>query len=161
MTVGSSASATGTAAPLTIEGLYRTYWSELVRFGTLMVGSRPVAEDVTQDAFIRLSRISTLPDNPRAYLRRAVMNGIIDYRRRRDTESRFVWDSDLTSHMPEIPEMIPHLQRLPERQRDALVLRFYLDITLKEIAEFMDCTLSTAKSYVHRGLATLKKVVEQ
>lgn len=155
------AATTEESESLTIEGLYRTYWSELVRFGTLLAGSRQIAEDVTQDAFIRLSRSSSMPLHPRAYLRRSVTNGIIDYRRRRDTEARFAWDRELTSAIPEIPEMIPHLQRLPERQRDALVLRFYLDLPLQEVADLMGWTLSTTKSHVRRGLATLQKVVER
>jgi DNA-directed RNA polymerase specialized sigma24 family protein len=144
-----------------IEAIYQTHWVDLVRLGTLLVGSREIAEDVVQDAFIRLHRAQAMPENPRAYLRRAVVNGIIDYRRHQSVEWKFAWDRELVDNLPEIPFLLPHLQRLPERQRDALVLRYYLDLPLKEVAEFIGCSLSTTKSHVHRGLAALKKEIER
>lgn len=146
---------------MSLEALYQTHWSELVRLGTLLAGTRELAEDVVQDAFVRLYGAKDMPENPRAYLRRSVVNGIIDYRRHQSVESRFIWGQQLVDELPEIPMLVPHLQRLPERQRDALVLRYYLDLPLKDVADLIGCSLGTAKSHVHRGLAALKKEIER
>lgn len=156
-----AASTRGQASSPSIEHLYQGHWADLVRVGTLLVGSREVAEDVVQDAFVRLHRSEVMPENPKAYLRRSVVNGVIDYRRHQAIESRFVWADDLIDDIPEIPALVPHLQRLPERQRDALVLRYYLDLPLKEVAQLIGCSLGTTKSHVHRGLAALKKEIER
>jgi RNA polymerase sigma factor (sigma-70 family) len=157
----SAASAHDRAFAPSIEFLYQKHWAELVRVGTLLVGSPAVAEDIVQDAFVRLHRSKAMPENPRAYLRRSVVNGVIDYRRHQAIESRFLWAQEVIDDLPEIPVLLPHLQRLPERQRDALVLRYYLDLPLKEVAQLIGCSLGTTKSHVHRGLAALKKEIER
>jgi RNA polymerase sigma factor (sigma-70 family) len=148
------------ARPQGLEQLYRRHWAELVRLATLLSGSRDVAEDVVQDAFLRLHRSGTLPEKPLPYLRRSVVNGVIDHRRRKTVESTYRWSTALTESLPEVPRLTPHLERLSQRQRDALVLRYYLDLPLKEIAKLLGCSVGTIKSHIHRGLATLRKDVE-
>jgi RNA polymerase sigma factor (sigma-70 family) len=149
------------ARPQGLEQLYRRHWAELVRLATLLSGSRDFAEDVVQDAFLRLHRSGTVPEKPLAYLRRSVVNGVIDHRRRKTVESTHRWSVQLVESIPEIPRLTPHLERLPERQRDALVLRYYLDLPLKEIAKLLGCSVGTIKSHIHRGLAALRKDVER
>lgn len=150
----------GHADPVTTEDLYRLHWLDLVRLGTLLAGSKEIAEDVVQNVFLRLHRSGAAPEKPLAYLRRSVVNGVIDARRRSSVEAPFRWASELTDSLPEPPRLAPHLERLPVRQRDALVLRYYLDLPLKQVAEMLGCSLGTAKAHVHRGLAALRKEVE-
>ncbi|MHB1928962.1 MAG: sigma-70 family RNA polymerase sigma factor [Acidimicrobiales bacterium] len=59
--------------------------------------------------------------------------------------------------MPEVDELWQLLRSLPARQRDALALRYYEDLSLEEVAHLLGCPLGTAKSLIHRGLAALRK----
>ena len=146
-----------------LEVLYRERHHDSVRLAHLLVGDRAQAEELVHDAFLRvLPRIDEL-DNPAAYLRTVLVNVCRDAGRR-STRAK--------SHPQERPEPVPapdlpvassavwaELQRLPERQRIALCLRFYDDLPDADIADILDVRPATVRSLVHRGLATLKEVV--
>jgi RNA polymerase sigma factor (sigma-70 family) len=61
--------------------------------------------------------------------------------------------------LPELDETWGVLRRLPDRQRMAVVLRFYEDLSEAEIAELLGCRPGTVKSLIHRGLAKVKKEI--
>jgi RNA polymerase sigma factor (sigma-70 family) len=57
--------------------------------------------------------------------------------------------------------VVAALRRLPDRQREALALKFYLDLSEAEIADSMGCSTGSVKTHVHRGLATLTTLLEE
>jgi RNA polymerase sigma factor (sigma-70 family) len=153
--------APGHSEESTLEEIYRQYWASLVRLGTFLSGSRQVAEDIVQDAFIRLDSASQLPDAPLPYLRRMVANGVIDHRRRAAVGRRHAGMPTTLVRDPDLDGIWANLAELPERQRDALVLRYYLDLSIQEVADYLNCPANTAKSLIHRGLAKLRMRVVQ
>lgn len=144
------------AAP-TLEVLYRTQRLPMVRLAHLMTGSNAVAEEVVQEAFIRLQEHWDRAENPTGYLRTIVTNLCRTQLRRRDHERRLAPPTQLVAFQPEIDETWAAVCRLPFRQRAALALRFYEDLDEAEIARILGCRPGTVKSTVHRGLARLRK----
>lgn len=106
------------------------------------------------------ARWSTI-ENPAAYTRRAVVNACRSYLRRRRLERRHqaalsVGVADLGAR-----ELLDALAALPERQRSAVVLRFYEDLSEREVAAALGCAPGTVGSFVHRALATLREAIDQ
>jgi RNA polymerase sigma factor (sigma-70 family) len=143
-----------------LEALYRREYAAMVRLAHLLTGSNAVAEDVVQDAFVSMARRIGEANVPGAYLRATVINGCRAWHRRR----RYLAREERTLE-PALPDaaadMLDALQALPERQRTALVLRFYLDLPEDEIAAVLDCRPATVRSLVHRGLARMREVIEE
>lgn len=136
--------------PDTLEALYRQEWATLMRLEWLVTGSRDVGEDVVQDAFVKVAPFWSTLDAPGQYLRRMVINGCRDHhRRRRDLrrlpEPEPVWN-------PEVDETWAAVAALPIQQRRAIVLRYYADLRVDDIAETLGCRAGTVKSLIHRGL---------
>ena len=148
---------TGTRQPsLDVGALYHEQWARLVRLAFLLVGSRETAEDLVAGAFLRLEVRPGPPAEPVAYLKRMVVNAARDHHRHAAVARRAPLAPATVTGIPEIDETWEALGRLPERQRQALVLRYYADCTLHQVAELLGCPLGTAKSLIHRGLAALK-----
>jgi RNA polymerase sigma factor (sigma-70 family) len=145
-------------ATASLEDVYRQERTALVRLGLLLTGSRETAEDIVQDAFLRLQASSQVPEFPHTYLRQAVVNGAADCHRRTGRARKFaVAQRPKFAVTPELDETWQCVQGLPERQRYALVLRYYLDLSLRETAEALDCPIPTAKTLVRRGLQRMKR----
>jgi RNA polymerase sigma-70 factor (sigma-E family) len=140
----------------------------LKRLAYLLTGDLDTAEDLLQSAYAkalpRWSRIRTY-DQPDAYMRRVLVNGRTSmWRRSRGREV-------LTEHLPEraAPDaMAGHdeaedlrraLLALPTKQRAAVVLRFYCDLSEAETAALMGVSVGTVKSHTSRGLAHLRELV--
>lgn len=147
--------------------LFDTEWEAMVRLAFLLTGRRSVAEEVVQDAFAALhDRVDDL-ERPGAYLRRCVVNGAHSHNRRSGMEAarleRIAADPMTspgalgtgTALPPEIDETRRALEVLDERQRTVVVLRYYADLTVPQIAEAMDAPVGTVKSLLHRALARL------
>src|SRR5262245_50477541 len=126
--------------------LYELHWPGLVRLALLLLGDRPSAEDVVQDAYAELChRWSQLRDPAKAltYLRSAVLNRSRSALRRRRVALRHrepaapaVWSAESAAVLGEDRrEVLVALTKLPARRREVLVLRFYLELTDAEIAE--------------------------
>jgi RNA polymerase sigma factor (sigma-70 family) len=134
----------------------------LVRLATVMCGDSAAAEEVVQDAFTAaMPRWATL-ERPGAFLQRSVVNGAIDVtRRRRRTAGHEVVDVDATVSDPEPSDqrLWAALDDLPDTQRSAIALRYYLDLPLAEVSAVLDRPLNTIKSDLRRALATLAKEV--
>ena len=136
--------------------LYRTRYDAMVRLAYLLTGDRSAAEELAQDAFVAVHRNWGRPSNPSAYLRTAVVNACRSWGRRKVLErDRRPAPSEPSVLAPD--EMWDTLQTLPERQRTAVVLRFYEDLPDREIADVLGCREGTVRTLVHRGLAALKE----
>ena len=151
------------APPASLADLYRERYLPMVRLAYLMVGSTTVAEDLVQDAFARMHRHWDNAEHPRAYLRTAVINACRSHLRRLALERAYRRHPSAVndSVLPQADELFDALAALPSRQRAALVLRFYEDLSEADIAVALGCRPGTVKSLLHRGLAELRKVVDQ
>jgi RNA polymerase sigma-70 factor (sigma-E family) len=157
-------------AAAAVEALYQSHAAGLIRLAYLMLGDRAGAEDAVQDAFCGLYRHwDRLADRDRAlaYVRTAVLNGCRSALRRRAA------GRGLSAHQPpeasaealvlgreEREEVMRAVRRLPGRQREAVVLRFYLDLPEREIARIMGLRPSSVRSATHRALKALGQSLE-
>ena len=153
---------TGTvfASPGRITELYRAHLPGATRLAYLLTGDRAAAEDVAQDAFLSAAaRLGGLRNEAAfgAYLHRAVVNRARNRARRLKVERFHARPADTAPYdLPDVAtrdRLWSALQRLPHRQRAALVLRFYLDLSEADTAERLGCRPGTVKSAVARGLA--------
>ncbi|MCO6009923.1 sigma-70 family RNA polymerase sigma factor [Actinoallomurus purpureus] len=154
--------------PGDLTALFREHHAGLVRLALLMVGDQATAEDVVQDAFTALHRrLPRLGADVRllAYVRASVLNGCRMVLRRRRLAGRFrpepdlaVWSAEASVLLSEDRrEVFDALRTLPRRQREALALRYYLDLSEAETAEVMRVSRGTVKSTTSRALAALAR----
>ncbi|HEX5586534.1 MAG TPA: sigma-70 family RNA polymerase sigma factor [Acidimicrobiia bacterium] len=143
----------------TLAELYAAQYLPMVRLGYLLTGSTAVAEDLVQDSFVQLQRNWAGVREPTAYLRRSVVNACNTHHRRVGRERERFPGLVRDTVVAEDTDTLDALAALPHRQRAALVLRYYEDRTDAEIAEVLGCRPATVRSLVHRGLATLRKVI--
>lgn len=137
---------------------YRRQYQPMLRLAYLMTQSKASAEDLVQDAFIRVRpRWSTL-DDPVAYLRRAVVNACNSHHRRRNLE-RAKRPAPQEPAVQQPDEVWDALAGLAPRRRAVLVLRFYLDLSEADTARILGCRPGTVKSLTSRALADLRKVI--
>jgi RNA polymerase sigma-70 factor (sigma-E family) len=171
--VGIERAAEAQVEPVRIEGgrlsdLYRLHAEEATRLAYLITGDRALAEDLVQDAFVKLAgRLFHLRDAGgfEAYLRRTVVNLANSHFRRRKVERRYA-EGQATLPPPTQEPDIPTRQTaraallgLPVRQRTAIVLRFYVDLSEAQTADLMGCRKGTVKSLVSQGLAKLRPLM--
>jgi RNA polymerase sigma factor (sigma-70 family) len=133
----------------------------LVRLAYLLTGNRAVAEDVVQDAFVQLHARQGEVRSPGAYLRTSVVNGSRMHHRRAARERARFADLIPLGVQSETTVVLDALGRLSHRQRAVLVLRFYDDRPESEIAELLGCRPATVRSLAARGLAALRKAMEE
>jgi RNA polymerase sigma-70 factor (sigma-E family) len=164
----------GTDARAAVTALYQEHAVGLIRLGVVMLGDRPAAEDVVQEAFAGLYRRwnhLTGPDRALGYVRSSVLNGCRSRLRARLRDERLAAASPATlpaasaEHSVLIGEehaaVLAALRRLPDRQREALVLRYYLDQSELQIAALMGIGRGTVKSTTSRALAALARLLEE
>jgi len=159
----------GAAAAAAVTALYEAHALGLVRLAYVMLGDRAAAEDVVQEAFGGLyRRWDQLSDVDRAlqYVRSSVLNGCRSaLRRRRVPGIQAVHPAPAVSAetavlaSEERREVMRALRRLPDRQREVLILRFYLDQPDAAIAQAMGIGQSTVRSTTHRALAALGRLL--
>jgi len=145
---------------VTFDDLFAERYEPMVRLATLLVGSDAVAEELVQDAFVRVHHKWATVEHPSAYLRTAVVNACKNDRRRARLE-RAHTASDTDSVAPPQEPLLDALATLNQRQRIAIVLRYYEDLPEADIAHALGCRPGTVKSLLHRGLAQLREVIEQ
>lgn len=175
-TPGLQASAPGPpgAPDQLVDELYRGHALQLTRMALLLVGDRPSAEDVVQEAFLGLFRgLGRLSDPGRAaaYLRASVLNGCRSVLRARKrarlrggaADYPAVWSAESAVLAgEERREVLAAVARLPRRQREVLVLRYFLGLSDSEIAADLGVSRGTVVSTASRALATLaRKAGEQ
>ena len=137
--------------------LYLREREAMVRLARLLTGSMLVAEEVVQEAFLKMHQQDTRPENPAGYLRTTVANLSRSHLRRLRLERRQSAPDHVSFDDPVIDETWAAVCRLPFRQRAVLALRFYEDLPEAEIARLLGCRLGTVKSSLHRGLAKLRE----
>ncbi|HET7017480.1 MAG TPA: SigE family RNA polymerase sigma factor [Streptosporangiaceae bacterium] len=144
-------------------------WPQLVRLGYGLTGDRGLGEDLAQTALA--SAYASWPrvrraDDPDAYLRKILVNAYRGGRRKRRI------DEDLRPTAPEVAVADPvgrhddqaavlaALAALPPKQREVVLLRFWLDLTEVQVAESLGCSIGNVKSQSARALAKLKVSAE-
>lgn len=154
-----------------VEALFVGHYRSLVRLAGLLLGDRQAAEEVVQDAFVRLQIAwPRLRDQDRApaWLRSAVLNGARSRLRGERVRRRHLEVVPGSAESPEAGavagdehrRMLAALGQLAPRQREALVLKFYLELSEAETAAAMGVSAGSVKTHVHRGLARLAELVE-
>jgi RNA polymerase sigma-70 factor (sigma-E family) len=152
-----------------IGDLYMRHAPAALRLAYFLTGERELAEDVVQDAFVKVAgrfRYLREPDAFDAYLRRAIVNLVVSHLRRLRLERRELarQRSEPRSHhvdadVTERDAMWRALQALPARQRAAIVLRYYEDLSEREAADILRCSVAAANQLVRRGLAALREQI--
>jgi len=138
----------------------------LLRFAFLLTGDRHLAEDLVQEVLAkshrRWRRIEQL-DQPDSYVRKAILNQYLSWRRRRsygETATAVVPDSavhsDHAARLADRDAMWTLLAGLPRQQRAVLVLRFYEDLADAQIAELIGCSVATVRAHASRALTRLR-----
>lgn len=157
-----------------VADLYRAHAVALIRIALLLVGDQQSAEDVVQDAFVGLQRgLPRLrePDKALPYLRACVLNGCRTVQRARhrarlrpaqpaspapvwSAEAAVIADEDRRAVLAAVGE-------LPQRAREVLALRYYLDLPDSEIAAALRVSRSTVSSTASRAIAALARKLEE
>jgi RNA polymerase sigma-70 factor (sigma-E family) len=154
-----------------LKELYSLHYKPLVRLSALLLRDVGAAEEVVQDAFIEMHKgWLRLRDTEKAlsYLRQAVVN-----RSRSVLRHRMVVERNAPKPQPDMPSaehgafallersaVIAALRQLPERQREAVVLRFYADMSEAQIADAMGISRGAVKSHTSRAMTALRSVLE-
>jgi RNA polymerase sigma factor (sigma-70 family) len=157
--------------PRSLEGLYAEHWKGTVRLAAMLLENPAMSEDIAQEAFVRLGLKGNrgAVASPEAYLRRIVVNLCRSSFRRRLIAAR---------HLPRPPgpapaadaallesqtreEVLAALRRLPRRQREAMVLRYYGELSLSEIATAMQVSIGTVKSTLSKGTQRFAQMLEE
>ncbi|MEU6671532.1 SigE family RNA polymerase sigma factor [Streptomyces sp. NPDC046727] len=147
-------------------------WPRLMRTAFLLTGEQHAAEDLVQSTleqvYVAWRRVGTA-DDPEAYVRRVMINAHARKHRRRLRE--FLAPKDDSGLVREVPDtgdriaqaddrsaLLKALAQLPARQREAVVLRYWEDLTETQAAEAMGCSVGTVKSNAAKGLAKLRAI---
>jgi len=163
---------------------YADSYPAMVRLARVLVDSPHTAEDLVQDAFVRIHARWGVVREPEHYLRRCVVNACRSHHRRLGRERRHAralppgggapghgptgWETGgLPPALSATPEaraddadvLAGALAGLPYRQRAAVVLRYYADLPDAQIAAALGCRVGTVASLVHRALDRLREVV--
>jgi len=154
-----------------VTAMYSTHYRSLVRLAALLVRDVATAEEVVQDSFIAMHGAwRRLRDNDKAlsYLRQSVVN-----RSRSVLRHRVVVDRNAPKPAPDMPSaeqgaltllertaVVSALRSLPPRQREALVLRYYGDLSEAQIASAMGISRGAVKSHTARAIASLRAELE-
>ena len=160
------------SADRAVTELYSLHYRSLVRLAAMLVRDTPTAEEVVQDSFVAMhDGWQRLRDAEKAlaYLRQAVVN-----RSRSVLRHRMVVDKNMQKALPDMPSaehgafillersaVIAALRDLPHRQREAIVLRYYADLSEAEIAAAMKISRGAVKSHTARGISSLRAALEQ
>ena len=155
-----------------VAALFAEHQLALVRLAVVMLGDVETAEDVVQDAFEKLQAgWHRLRDKERslAYARSAVLNGCRNVHRRSAIARKHsgagaqhdAAQPDAVQALADGAELMAAIRALPRRQREVLVLRFYLDLDVAEVAELLRIGPSSVRSSSARALAQLARSIEK
>ena len=154
-----------------LAALFQEHARSLVRLARLFADDRNAAEDLVQEAFIRLRRSFHRIESPVrtvAYLRSIVLNlardhnrrGLMSLRHRMPEEERRLSAEDRIVVREDQQQVIDALLALPLRQRDCLVLRYYMDLSIPDIASTLGISANSVKTHLQRGMAVLEARLE-
>lgn len=161
---------TGSSDELDLGSLFDVHYAKLVKMASFYTDDTGSAEEVVQDAFVRLLKGNYRIQAGReaAYLRSMVLNGARSTLRKRKVRREHKPEPAPDAPAAEIAgvanvasaEMLAALHQLPEKQASVLMLRYYLDLSEAEIAETLDIARGSVKSHAHRGLSKLADLVK-
>ena len=149
-----------------LDELYVQHFPGAVGLAYLLTGNHHQAEDLAQEAFVRLcGRFGHLrdPQSFGAYLHRTVVNLHVSGLRRLRVERAYLNQRRPETNRASVPDIEGRtdlweaLQQLPPRQRAAIVLRYYEDLSERETASLLRCSVAAAKSLVGRGMQSLRE----
>jgi RNA polymerase sigma-70 factor (sigma-E family) len=149
-----------------MEELYAANAQRAGRLAYFLVGDRELAQDLVQEAFLKVfARWGNLRERQSfaAYLNRTIVNLARKTHRRRGVERRYLEKQSGREAVAPVrdyettDELWRRLQLLPQRQRTAVVLRYYEDLTEHQAAEAMGCSQTAIASLVQRALGSLRK----
>jgi RNA polymerase sigma-70 factor (sigma-E family) len=155
-----------------VAALFAEHHLALVRLAVVMVGDVATAEDVVQDAFEKLQaswhRLRD-PGSGLAYARAAVLNGCRNVRRRSAIVRKHAGyatrqdtaQPDAEQALADSAELMAAIRALPRRQREVVVLRFYLDLDVAEVADVLSIGPSSVRSSSARALAQLARSIQK
>lgn len=153
-----------------ISAFVHGHQARLVRFGYLLTGEQAAAEDLVQSALLetirRWDRIVNR-DSVEAYVRRVMVNKQKSLWRRRASTEQLRADvpdtaaPDETGQVDDLDRLQRALLQLPARQRAAVVLRFYEDMSEAQAASVLNCTVGNVKSQTSRGIARLRVLLNE
>jgi RNA polymerase sigma-70 factor (sigma-E family) len=157
----------GADADAFVEVMFHEHGPGLVRMVRLFVDDRNAAEDLVQEAFIRLSRSAHRIDDPTkaaAYLRSIVLNLARDHNRRGlvSLRHRLPLQDSVASAEDEVvlteahQQVVDALRDLPARQRDCMILRYYDELGIDEVAETLGISRNSVKTHLTRGMRALE-----
>lgn len=160
----------GWAAGQALVDMYREHYRPLVRMATLLIRDSAAAEEVVQDCFVAMHTAwPRLHDEDKAlaYLRQSVINRARSVLRRREVAGRHAPkpepDAPSAEHGAiaslERSAVVAALRLLPPRQREALVLRYYLDLPEAQVAATMGITPGAVKAHTFRALVAMRKAL--
>jgi RNA polymerase sigma-70 factor (sigma-E family) len=159
-----------------VTSLYAAHYRSLVRMAALLLRDSGEAEEVVQDAFVAMHdawRRLRDADRALAYLRQSVVNRARSALRRRAVRERHATepDGERHRHLPSAESeamraedrraIVEALRTLPERQREAIVLRYYADLSEADTASAMRVSRGAVKSHTSRGMAALRTSLER
>ncbi|CAN5616974.1 SigE family RNA polymerase sigma factor [soil metagenome] len=158
-------------ADTAVEQLYATHYRRLVRLSVLLVRDPETAEEVVQDSFVAMHgawRSLREPEKGLAYLRQTVVNRSRSVLRRRGVQARYV--PPVGRDVPGADEdaivserrsaVLEAMRGLPDRQREVLALRYYLDLSEADIASTLGISRGSVKTHASRGVAALRSLME-
>lgn len=151
--------------------LFREHARSLVRMARLFADDRNAAEDIVQEAFLRLRRALHRiqePNKATAYLRSIVLNlvrdhnrrGLMSLRHRARAEASWPSAEDELVMREDQRQVIDALRELAARQRDCLLLRYYMELSVPDIAETLSLSANSVKTHLRRGMARLEVLLE-
>lgn len=151
----------GRTADTEFEDFFRSNYARAFGVAVRMLGSSAEAEDAAAEAFsralVRWRKVRTL-DYRDAWVLRVTANVAIDVlRRRRSLPDRRIVHDDPQSEAVDRIWLLGALDKLPDRQREVLVLRYFGDLADDDIAHCLSMANGTVKSHVHRGLTRLRE----
>src|SRR5215218_11486218 len=159
------------AADALVALLFREEAGSLVRLARFFVDDRAAAEDLVQEAFIRLARSAHRireRDRAAAYLRSIVINlardhnrrGLVSLRHRPPAADDTPSAEETASVQESRREVVEALRALPRRQRECLALRYYLELSIEDMADALGVSMNSVKTHLKRGLRGLATALE-
>ena len=164
----SQAGLAGVERDATLSALHREHYRSLVRLACVLLDELGAGEEVVQEAFVRVHRSWAQVDQPLTYLRATVLNLSRSRMRRRLVAHRRIEPvvrpaMSAEEHvvlLSDQQEVLDAVRTLPRRQRECLVLRYYLELSEAEIAATLGISNGSVKSHSHRGLKALAARLE-
>jgi len=140
------------------DDVYSEHYAQMAKTAFLLLGNSGEAEEVTQEAFTTLFQRWDTIDNPPGFVRTAIVNRSRDIGRRRTTKLRLVNRIRSQRSTQSEPEFVLDvLQTLDLDLRELVVLRFYADLTIAQIAQDLGIPEGTVKSKLHKAIGHLKR----